>query len=217
MEPTRGAAWLVAGLGNPGPGYRETRHNIGFGVADRLAADGGARFRPLRHGVQGVRLDLGGTLVVVVKPQTFMNACGPAVAAWLTGLELPADRLVVLHDDLDLALGRLRVVAGGGAGGHRGVISIQSALGLEAVSRVRIGIGRPPAGVEAADFVLQAFRPEEQPEIAAAMARAAEAVRQIVIGGLVPAMNRYNAPLRPGGEAADAGESARQNRVGEGG
>jgi PTH1 family peptidyl-tRNA hydrolase len=217
VEPIRGAAWLVAGLGNPGLGYRDTRHNVGFAVADRLAAEAGGRFRSGRHGVHGVALDLGGTPVVVVKPQTFMNCCGPAVAAWLTGLELPAERLVVVHDDLDLAVGRLRVAAGGGAGGHRGVASIQSVLGTQAIPRVRIGIGRPPADMEAADFVLQAFRAEEQPDIEAATARAAEAVADIVMEGLGPAMNRHNAVPRVAGGVAPAGESPSERQIGEGG
>jgi len=216
VEPIRGATWLVAGLGNPGPGYRDTRHNVGFAVADRLAAEAGGRFRHGRHGVHGVTLVLGGTPVVVLKPQTFMNCCGPAVAAWLTGLELPAERLVVVHDDLDLAVGRLRVVAGGGAGGHRGVASIQSVVGTQAIPRVRIGIGRVPAGGEAADFVLQAFRAEEQPAIEAATARAAEAVVDIVMDGLAPTMNRHNATPRVAAGVEAAGESSRERQVEEG-
>ncbi len=216
MDPVCGAAWLVAGLGNPGPGYRDTRHNVGFVVADRLVAEAGGRFRPGRHGVHGAAVDLGGTPVVVVKPQTFMNGCGPAVAAWVGDLELPAERLLVVHDDLDLAVGRVRVVAGGGSGGHRGVASIQSVLDTQAFPRVRVGIGRPPAGLEAADFVLQAFRAEEQPALEAATARAAEAVERIIMDGLAPAMNRYNAAPRTAGDAA-TGESAGEQRAGEGG
>jgi len=216
VEPVRGAAWLVAGLGNPGPDYRETRHNVGFVVADRLVAEAGGRFRPARHGVHGAALDFGGTPVVVVKPQTFMNCCGPAVAIWLSGMELPAERLLVLHDDLDLAVGRLRVVAGGGSGGHRGVASIRSALGTQEFPRVRIGIGRPPVGMDAADFVLQAFRVEERSDIEAATARAADAVGRIVTDGLVATMNRYNAAPRVAGERVEDEPSGAQ-RAGEGG
>jgi PTH1 family peptidyl-tRNA hydrolase len=206
VEPTPGAAWLVAGLGNPGPAYRATRHNLGFAVVDRLAAEGRCRFRAGRHAVEAARLILAGVPVALLKPQTFMNCCGPAVAAWLAGLGLPAERLLVVHDDLDLGVGRLRLTAGGGAGGHRGVASIQAAVGTREIPRVRLGIGRPPDGLEAADFVLRPCSAEERPELEAATVRAAEAVRDIMLDGLAVAMQRHNARPKPGGGAEGADE-----------
>jgi PTH1 family peptidyl-tRNA hydrolase len=155
--------------------------------------------------------------VVVVKPQTFMNACGPAVAAWAADLDVPAERVVVIHDDLDLPAGRLRVVSGGGAGGHRGVASIHAAFGTQSIARVRLGIGRPPASVEAADFVLQAFPAEEQEAMAAAAARAAAAVKQIVTEGLAASMNRHNAAPRDAEGKAAGDESTKERRGVEGG
>lgn len=205
MEPGPGASWLVAGLGNPGPTYQGTRHNLGFAVLDRLAAGAAGRFRAGRHAAMLLQLDLGGARVCLVKPQTFMNGCGPAVAAWRAALELPEERLLVVHDDLDLPLGGIRVVAGGGAAGHRGVASIQAAVGSAGIPRVRVGIGRPPATEPAAEFVLRPFEPAEIPRAAEAVARAAEAVARIVAEGLPAAMTQFN--TRPPSPAEAAGSS----------
>ncbi|MFA5028325.1 MAG: aminoacyl-tRNA hydrolase [Candidatus Methylomirabilota bacterium] len=210
MEPTRGASWLVAGLGNPGPGYRETRHNVGYAVVDRLAAEAGSRFRPGRHAVEAAPLLLAGVAVTLLKPQTFMNGSGPAVAAWRVGLGLPADRMVVVHDDLDLEAGRLRLVAAGGAGGHRGVLSIQAAAETREFPRVRVGIGRPPEGLDAAEFVLRPFLPEERPAMDAACLRAVVVIRDIVREGLAAAMNRHNIRPRPA-ERTEGAERERAN------
>jgi PTH1 family peptidyl-tRNA hydrolase len=121
-----------------------------------------------------------------------MNLSGPPVATWLDRLGLPTARLVVIHDDLDLPLGRLRVSARAGPGGHRGVASIQAALGSQAFPRVRVGVGRPGEGQEASDRVLEAFAPEELPVVGVVIDRAAEAVRILIADGLTSAMNRYN-------------------------
>jgi PTH1 family peptidyl-tRNA hydrolase len=131
-----------------------------------------------------------------------MNLSGPPVAAWLQTLGLPAARLVVIHDDLDLPLGRLRVSARAGPGGHRGVASIQTALGTQAFPRVRVGIGRPREGQEAVDRVLEAFAPEELPLVGVVIDRAAEAVRTLIADGLPSAMNRYNVRVPAGGAPA---------------
>lgn len=204
MAPTREAVWLVAGLGNPGPAYRDTRHNVGFAVVERLAAEAGGVFRAGRHAVQAADLRLAGTPVVLLKPQTFMNCCGPAVAAWLFGLALEPARLVVVHDDLDLETGRLRLVAGGGPGGHRGVASVQEAVGTREIPRVRVGIGRPPAGLDPADFVLQPLRDDEHLAAEDTARRAAAAVREIILEGLPAAMTRHNARPRPADQAEGA-------------
>jgi PTH1 family peptidyl-tRNA hydrolase len=206
---TREAAWLVAGLGNPGADYRGTRHNVGFMVADRLA---GAAFRPARHQVEAAWVRLGDVSVALVKPQAFMNLSGPPVADWLAALSLTPDRLVVVHDDLDLPLGRLRVSAQAGAGGHRGVASIQASLGTKAFARVRVGIGRPPESAEAVDHVLEVFSPGEMPVLSRALEDAAEAVQVLIRHGLARAMNRYN---RRRDQEEDSREDSRPAPVAE--
>ena len=145
-----------------------TRHNVGFAAVERLAADGSARFSAGGADAETALIRLAGIAVVLLKPQTFMNRSGAAVAAWLDRLALPAAGLVVVHDDLDLPLGRLRIVAAAGAGGHRGVRSIQDTLGTAEFPRVRVGIGRPEAGQAAAQRVLADFTPEERPVAATA-------------------------------------------------
>lgn len=196
------AHWLVVGLGNPGPGYARTRHNVGFAVVNRLARAARVRFGPGRYGTERAWSDLSGVPILLVKPQAFMNLSGPSVAAWLERLGLPAARLVVIHDDLDLPLGRLRLSARAGPGGHRGVASIQAALETQAFPRVRVGIGRPGEGQEASDRVLEAFTPEERPVVAVVIDRAAEAVRILITDGLASAMNRYNLRGPAGGAPA---------------
>jgi PTH1 family peptidyl-tRNA hydrolase len=208
------AAWLVAGLGNPGAGYASTRHNVGFMVADRLAGTRGG-FRPAPHQVEAAWLRLGNVSVALIKPQAFMNLSGSPVAEWLAALGLTPDRLVVVHDDLDLPLGRLRVSARAGAGGHRGVESIQVSLGSKDFPRVRVGIGRPPESADAVEHVLEVFGPEEMPTLAQVLEDAADAVQVLIRQGLDPAMNRYNrrpeeagassGPPEPGPQANERG------------
>jgi PTH1 family peptidyl-tRNA hydrolase len=195
----REAQWLVAGLGNPGPEYAGTRHNVGFAVVERLASEAGVRLCGDRFGAQAAQTDLSGIPISLLKPQTFMNLSGPAVAAWLEALGLPAARLAVVHDDLDLPLGRLRVAGSAGPGGHQGVASIQEALGTQAFPRVRVGIGRPREGEDAADRVLEEFAPEERAAVAEMVDRAAGAVRTLICHGLAVAMGRYNAWARASG------------------
>jgi len=193
------AHWLVVGLGNPGPAYAQTRHNVGFAVVDRLAGAGRVRFRSGRSHAERACLELSGIPILLLKPQAFMNLSGPPVADWLEKLGLSAARLVVIHDDLDLPLGRLRISARAGPGGHRGVESIQSVLGTRGFPRVRVGIGRPREGQQAADRVLEVFAPEELPVVEAVLERAAEAVQTLIADGLARAMNQYNVPV-PGGD-----------------
>jgi PTH1 family peptidyl-tRNA hydrolase len=196
------AHWLVAGLGNPGSAYARTRHNVGFAVVDRLAADGSAGFSPGMCESQVAPVRLSSTPVLLLKPQTFMNRSGGAVAGWLSRLGLPPARLLVVHDDLDLPVGRLRIVTAAGAGGHRGVRSIQETLGTAEFPRIRIGIGRPEAGEDAVDRVLTDVAPGEAALLADAVARAADAVRCLILEGAVPAMNRYNVRPRSGSHPA---------------
>lgn len=193
MAALEDASWLVAGLGNPGQGYARTRHNVGFDVVERLAAGTGVRFSSGPYESQAALVRVSAVPVLLVKPQTFMNRSGASVIGWLTKLGLPASRLIVVHDDLDLALGRLRVVEAAGAAGHRGVRSIQESLGTTEFARVRVGIGRPESGEDAADRVLADFTPEESSVLADAVDRGADAVRSVILEGAARAMNRYNA------------------------
>jgi PTH1 family peptidyl-tRNA hydrolase len=194
---TGGAHWLVAGLGNPGPEYVGTRHNLGFTVVDRLAHAGSARLTRGPSDTEAAQIRVSAIPVVLIKPQAYMNRSGDAVAVWLERLGLPSERLVVVHDELDLPLGRMRIAAAAGAGGHRGVRSIQEALGTQEFPRVRLGIGRPDAGEAAADRVLADFGPEEASVAAAMVDRAVEAVRCLVRDGVARAMNRYNVRVVP--------------------
>jgi PTH1 family peptidyl-tRNA hydrolase len=196
------AHWLVAGLGNPGPAYAHTRHNVGFAAVERLAAAAAARFSPGPCEAEVAHVCLAAVPVALIKPQTFMNRSGVAVAGWLMRLGLPTARLVVVHDELDLPVGRLRVVASAGPGGHRGVASIRDCLGSTEFARVRVGIGRPEIGEDAADRVLAQVAPDESAVMADAVTRAADAVRCLILEGPEPAMNRYNVRPRPAADAA---------------
>jgi len=184
----------VVGLGNPGPDYARTRHNVGFRVVERLAAEAGADFSVTRHEAAAAMAEVAGVPVILLKPRTFMNRSGPAVASWLEALALPASALILIHDDLDLPLGRLRVTGSAGPGGHRGVISVQAALGTQTFPRVRAGIGRPVEGENAAERVLEEFTPEELPIASEMIGQAASAVRTLVVSGLAATMDRYNGP-----------------------
>lgn len=200
--------WLVVGLGNPGPEYEGTRHNLGFRVVDELAARAGAGLTRRRSEVLYASVRISRQPVTLLKPLGYMNRSGEAVQAWLQALGLGPDRLVVVHDDLDLPLGRLRIVPGGRSAGHRGVQSIQDRLGTQAFARVRMGIGRPPEAEGAVSHVLAPFIEVEAAEAATVSARAADAVETLLAEGLAVARNRFNA--RPRGvlsapRAAEAG------------
>lgn len=202
MGAIREAHWLVAGLGNPGLEYARTRHNVGFLVVERLAAEAKVRFVPEALQAEAAWANVSGAVVLLLKPQAFMNLSGPPITGWLSVLDLPVERLVVVHDDLDLPLGRLRLTGGAGSGGHRGVASLQAALGSKDFPRVRVGIGRPDEDEDAADRVLGEFRPEEYPLVEETLARAAAAVQSLIREGLAAAMGRYNVRVMP-----DAGAS----------
>lgn len=180
---------LVVGLGNPGPEYERTRHNVGFMVVDHLAARWEIR---LRHG-RALRLGegrFGGQPVMLIEPLRYMNLSGEALAS------LPfswcAEDLVVVHDDVDLPAGRLRLRRNGGTGGHRGLESLVSRCGTD-FDRVRIGVGRPPQGTDVADYVLAPMTPEESGEFAPVIERAGEAVECLIREGLDRASSRFNA------------------------
>jgi PTH1 family peptidyl-tRNA hydrolase len=188
---TDDSAWLIAGLGNPGPGYARTRHNIGFQVLDRLAARHGMQFargRAKSHVAEG---RIGDRRVILVKPQTWMNLSGDAVQPLLHWYKLPPERLIVVYDDLDLPLGKLRIRERGSSGGHHGVDSIIGRLGTNAFPRVRIGVGRSP-GREQVGHVLSRFRRDEEALMEEARDRAADATETLLAEGVAGAMNRFN-------------------------
>jgi len=183
---------IIVGLGNPGRTYERTRHNAGFMAIDELAR--GLRFdlsREKYHACIG-RGRIGDVEVLLAKPQTYMNESGSSVGAILRYTRVKHPDLVVVHDELDLPLGVVRVKAGGGHGGHNGLRSIAEHIGTPEFIRVRIGVGRPAAGLDAADYVLSAFTADERKIAAEAFERAAEAVRVIVLEGPARAMNRFN-------------------------
>ncbi|MBI3912244.1 MAG: aminoacyl-tRNA hydrolase [Armatimonadetes bacterium] len=201
-EPAEHPRYLVVGLGNPGSEYASTRHNVGFRVIDRLAQRCGLSVRRsrLRRDAHVGCGRVAGVLVCLVKPQTFMNLSGTAVAPLLRAYNLGPEAVILIADDIDLPPGRLRIRARGSAGGHRGIQSVIDALRTQEIVRVRIGVGRPPPE-EAVDYVLSPIPLAERPTIEAAIDRAADAVETILQEGMEAAMNRFNsspAPAEPG-------------------
>lgn len=193
-DPSFRPARLIVGLGNPGPAYAGTRHNLGFVVCDRLAARGTGRWRPTRFRAEVWTGHVDGLAVALLKPQTFVNESGPAVHAALRTYGLDPSGLIVVHDDLDLAFARIRVRPGGGSGGHNGMRSIIGTLGTDAVVRVKIGLGRPPAQTDPAEYVLGRFEPAERDDAEQAVERAAHAVRALITSNVDSTMQQFNQP-----------------------
>ncbi len=183
---------VIVGLGNPGAEYATTRHNVGFMVIDRLVSDLDAAVKKKMFRALVGRGQIGDEKVVLAKPQTYMNLSGEAVGALLNWYKLAATDLIVIYDDLDLPLGKLRIRPKGGPGGHKGIQSIIRVLGTENFPRIRIGIGRPSWSGFEADYVLGRFASEEAEEIKEALDLAAKAVHCIVLEGVDRAMNIYN-------------------------
>jgi PTH1 family peptidyl-tRNA hydrolase len=185
---------MVVGLGNPGPEYAETRHNVGFRVVELLAARaGGGRFSKHKSNADVLEGRLAGRKVVLAKPRTYMNVSGGPVAGLSRYFSVPAAELVVVHDDLDLGFGVIRLKQGGGEGGHNGLRSISSSVGTRDYLRVRFGIGRPPGRQDPADFVLKRFSAVERKELDLAVDLAADAAEALLSDGLEPAQNRFHA------------------------
>jgi PTH1 family peptidyl-tRNA hydrolase len=182
---------LVAGLGNPGRQYAETRHNIGWLVVDELASRHGGSFRGKFSG-QLAELRVGDRRLALLKPETYMNESGRSVAAAARFFKSPADGLVVVHDDVDLEEGRLQVRGGGGLAGHNGLRSLADAIGSRDFLRVRIGVGRPGRGDRrpVSDYVLSSFPAET--DVVGLVGRAADAVEALALDGLEAAQRRFN-------------------------
>jgi len=182
---------LIVGLGNPGPRYRDTRHNVGFRVIDRLAERWEIAVGGRRHQAEVGGGSVAGERVVLAKPQTYMNLSGEAVVRLRRAFGVAAPDVVAVYDDLDLPVGRVRVRADGGAGGHKGVASLIAVIG-RGFPRVRVGVGRPPAGVDPVTYVLEPFASAERPVMATAIEHAVEAVECLLREGVERAMNTFN-------------------------
>jgi len=185
---------LVVGLGNPGPAYRGNRHNVGAMVLDLLAERMRARFKAHKGRAEVVEGRLGplpGARAVLAKPRSYMNESGGPVAGLCGFYKIPLERLVVVHDELDLPYGSLRLKRGGGDNGHNGLRSITRALGPDYL-RVRFGVGRPPGRMDPADYVLRDFAPAERKDLDYHLDRAADAVETLVLSGLTPTQNLFN-------------------------
>ncbi|WP_216893823.1 aminoacyl-tRNA hydrolase [Nocardia alni] len=184
---------LVVGLGNPGSEYERTRHNVGFMVADVLAERVGGRFTVhKKSGADLLESRLDGRKVLLAKPRSYMNVSGRPVAALARFFSVPPTEVVVVHDDLDLPFGAIRLKRGGGEGGHNGLRSISSALTTKDYLRVRLGIGRPPGRQDPADYVLKPFATVERKELPVIVEQAADAVELLLRVGLEPAQNQLH-------------------------
>ena len=192
--------WLVVGLGNPGDEYAATRHNAGFMLVDRLARAWGVELRGRLFKSRTALARRGGDEIFLIEPKTFMNRSGSAVREALAGKDVPAERLVVAYDDLDIPLGEIRVRKKGRPGTHKGMISIVGEIRTEEFPRIRIGIGPCPAGRDAAEYVLEPFRRDERPLVDRSLGEAVDALEMILDGRIDRAMTRYNRRI-----AADPG------------
>ena len=187
--------WLVVGLGNPGPDYAATRHNVGQMVLDEAASRASLTFK--RHKTnsrvaEGHRFP-GGARIVFAKPNSFMNLSGGPVAALVAFYDLKPDHLIVVHDELDIPFDTIRLKSGGGHGGHNGLRDIISAVGTSDFIRIRVGIGRPSGAHDAADHVLKRFTPHEQKTLPILIGDAVDALDDIIDHGLTAAQNRFHA------------------------
>ena len=199
-DPTSSTGvWLVVGLGNPGPSYAGHRHNIGYMVADELASRMGSGFRPHKSGradvVEG-RLGgiggLNGVRVVLARPRCYMNETGGPVSTLAKFYKVPVDRIVAIHDELDIPFDTMRVKLGGGDNGHNGLRSMRRSLGTGDFHRVRVGIGRPPGRQDPAAFVLSDYSSSERKVLPFQVDRAADAVETLLTEGLAQTQTRFN-------------------------
>lgn len=184
--------FLLAGLGNPGREYRENRHNVGFMVIDRLAETLEVKLTRVQNKALYGNSSLGDAKVILAKPQTFMNLSGEAVAGLSRFYKVPLDNILVIHDDIDLPFGVLRLRPGGGSAGQKGVQSIIDRIGSQDFPRMRFGIGRPSGSKGGAGYVLKNFSRDEQKELIFIIDQAVSAARLFITDGLEAAMNRYN-------------------------
>ncbi|KAB2344039.1 aminoacyl-tRNA hydrolase [Actinomadura rudentiformis] len=184
--------WLVVGLGNPGPSYAGNRHNAGFMVLDTLAARTGGKFKAHKSRAEVVEGRLAGARAVLAKPRTYMNESGGPVKGLQDFYKVPLERVIVVHDELDIPYGAVRLKQGGGDNGHNGLRSITKSVSAKDYLRVRFGVGRPPGRMDAAAFVLKDFSATERKELDLNVERAADAVEALVAEGLAVAQNTFH-------------------------
>lgn len=191
--------WLVVGLGNPGPRYAGNRHNIGHMVLSELALRVDATFRAHRSLAVVAEARLGtlpggmpGPKVVLAKPETYMNVSGGPVANVSDFFKIPPERVIVVHDEIDIPFDQVRLKRGGGEGGHNGLRDISKALGTKDYIRVRMGVGRPPGRQEAADYVLSDFNSQQRKDLPYLLADGADAVEEVILSGLESAQQRFH-------------------------
>ena len=185
--------WIVVFLGNPGPKFAGTRHNVGFMAAEKCEKATGASIRRARFKALTDQIRVGGSSVLLLKPQTYMNLSGDAVGQAARFYKVPPERVIVISDDVSLPVGKLRVRTKGSAGGHNGLKSIISALGTEQFPRVKVGVGAPPhPDYDMADWVLSVFRNQDAADIDAAVQRAWEAAESYIRVGPERTMEHYN-------------------------
>ena len=190
--PAGGEMFLIAGLGNPGREYRESRHNFGFMVMDRLAERLNVRFEKEQQKALVTTAPYEGRRLLLVKPQTYMNESGKAVVPLLHYYKIPQDHLLVIHDDMDLPFGTLRVRPNGSNGGQKGMGSIITQLGSQDFCRIRCGIGHPPGQMEVVDFVLNKFGRDDESLLPAVLDKASSCALDFVTQGFTYCMNHYN-------------------------
>ncbi len=188
--------WVIVGIGNPGKAYAGTRHNVGYLVADELAVRMGGRWKPHRSGrasvVEGRLAGVPGIRAVLGRGRAHMNESGGPISTLLGFYKVPPERLIVIHDELDIPYGDLRVKFGGGDNGHNGLKSIRRSISTGEYYRIRVGIGRPPGRQETVDFVLSTFSATERKELDVHVQRAADSAESLVTDGLERTQNLYN-------------------------
>ena len=188
-----GVSWLIVFLGNPGPRYEMTRHNAGFMAADAMAKEKNVNINKARFKALTATCDIGGESVLLMKPQTFMNLSGDAVAQAAKFYKIPPEHVIVVSDEISLPIGKLRIRTKGSAGGHNGLKDIIAKLGTDAFPRIRIGVGAPPhPDYDMADWVLSSFKNQDAVNMLAAAERAAQAAQCYITQGADRAMNRFN-------------------------
>ena len=188
-----GVSWLIVFLGNPGPRYEMTRHNAGFMAADAMAKEKNVNINKARFKALTATCDIGGESVLLMKPQTFMNLSGDAVAQAAKFYKIPPEHVIVVSDEISLPIGKLRIRTKGSAGGHNGLKDIIAKLGTDAFPRIRIGVGAPPhPDYDMADWVLSSFKNQDAEDMLAAAERAAQAAQCYITQGAERAMNRFN-------------------------
>lgn len=187
--------YLIVGLGNPGPKYHNNRHNVGFMVADALGDRVNITIRRFEFRALIGKGDYAGARLILAKPQTYMNNSGQAVSALVNFYKIPTEKILVIHDDLDLPFGTLRMRPQGGAGGQRGLGSIIAKLNTQNFARLRVGISRPPGRMDPSDYVLHDFDPPEEEMLPEVLETAVEAIKMFIIEDIEKAMNKFNGPV----------------------